>query len=180
MSVSLIDRFREIHPSARRFGAGEFLFHQDDPVQVLYIIERGDVHLVRHQVGGSPLILQRAGPGSLLAEASLFSDRYHCDAVAVRPARTLSLARSGIRDALARDQGLAEAWSAYLAREVQATRLRAEILAMRTVAERLDAWIASNDARSPMRGEWKTIAAEIGVSPEALYREFAKRRKAGR
>ena len=54
--------------------------------------------------------------------------------------------------------------------------LRADAkLSLRTVAERLDAWIAAS-GRYPAKGEWKTVAAEIGNSPEALYRELAKRR----
>jgi len=40
----------------------------------------------------------------------------------------------------------------------------------------LDAWIAGNGGDFPPRGEWKLIAGQIGVSPEALYREIAKRR----
>jgi hypothetical protein len=44
------------------------------------------------------------------------------------------------------------------------------------VAERLDAWIAWNDGNSPEKGEWKLVANQIGVSPEALYREIGKRR----
>jgi CRP-like cAMP-binding protein len=127
---------------------------------------------------GFVLTLQRAGAGAVLAEASLFSERYHCDAVAVKPARTLTIAKSTIRAKLTLSPGFAEAWSAFLAQEVQATRLRAEILALRTVAERLDAWIASHDDLLPARGDRKTLATEIGVSPEALYREMARRRKA--
>ena len=48
---------------------------------------------------------------------------------------------------------------------------------MRTVAERLEAWTAWNGSKSPKKGEWKLVANQIGVSPEALYREFAKNRR---
>jgi hypothetical protein len=29
----------------------------------------------------------------------------------------------------------------------------------------------------PSKGEWKALAEDIGVSPEALYRELSKRRR---
>ena len=135
------------------------------------------VHLVRLQSGGEHLILQRARSDAILAEASLFSDRYHCDAVAVMPTRTLAISKPAMRDALNGSPTLAANWAAYLAHEVQKARLRAEILSLRTVADRLDAWIAANDGRLPIKGEWKTVAAEIGTSAEALYREIAKRRR---
>lgn len=174
--MSLLDRLRLLSSSRRRFNPGEFLFHQGDPVNVLHLIEGGEAHLVRHQHGGSSLTLQRARAGSLLAEASLFAERYHCDGIAIRAAVTLLLPRLAVRRALECDPGLARAWSAFLAREVQAARLRAEFLSLRTVAERLDAWLASNGGRLPAKGDWKTVASEIGVSPEALYRELGKRR----
>ncbi len=56
--------------------------------------------------------------------------------------------------------------------------MRSEILSMRTVVKRLDAWLLSHGDRLPAKGEWKNLALQIGVSPEALYRELA-RRKAG-
>lgn len=143
----------------------------------LHLVEEGEIHLVRHQVDGFALTLQRAGARAILAEASLFSESYHCDGVAMKAAQTLMIPKLEIRAQMARDASFAEAWSAFLAREVQSTRLRAEILSLRTVAERLDAWIASTEGCLPVKGEWKTIAAEIGTSPEALYRELSKRRK---
>lgn len=162
----------------RQFTPRDFVFRQGDPVRSLHLVEEGEIRLVRHQIGGCALTLQRASAGAILAEASLFSERYHCDAVAVRATRTLALTKSALRDMLLRDAGFAEQWSGYLAREVQTARLRAETLALRTVAERLDAWIASNEGCLPIKGGWKSIATEIAVSPEALYRELARRRKA--
>lgn len=48
-------------------------------------------------------------------------------------------------------------------------------MSLRTVSERLDFWFAWNEGRLPERVSWKDIAEEIGVSPEALYRERSKR-----
>jgi hypothetical protein len=44
------------------------------------------------------------------------------------------------------------------------------------VAARLDAWLAWNNAL-PEKVERRRIADEIGVSPEALYRQLGKRRR---
>lgn len=176
MSNSLIDRLRSLGGRNRQVDAGAFLFHAGDPVRHLFLIEAGEVHLIRHRRDGAPLVLQRAGADSLLAEASLFSERYHCDAVAVVPAQVLAVDGGAVRTAFAADARLANAWSRYLAREVQATRVRAELLALRTVSERLEAWLAFHGGALPPKGRWKSLAAEIAVSPEALYREIAIRR----
>jgi len=60
------------------------------------------------------------------------------------------------------------------AREVQAQRARIEILRLRRVSDRLDAWLDLYG--EPKKGEWIAIADKIGVSPPALYRELAKRK----
>ena len=174
--MSLFDRLWPLNPTERKFASGAHLFRRGDDVSVLHLVVAGEAHLVRHRADGRTLVLQRARPDMVLAEASIFSERYHCDCVAVMPTRTFAVARSAVRTLLTVDPGFAQAWALHLAHELQATRLRAEILSLRTVAERLDAWIAWNGDGVPPRGTWRTVASEIGTSPEALYRELAKRR----
>jgi hypothetical protein len=74
---------------------------------------------------------------------------------------------------------LAAAWSAMLARSVQAARLRSEIRSMLRVAERLDAWLGEGNAL-PGKGRWQEVASELGVTREALYRELSRRRARNR
>lgn len=174
--MSLIEALKRLEPVEHRYDAGEHLFLQGDQVAVLHLVVDGFARLVRHQADGSMLVLQRAGPGTILAEASVFSDRYHCDAIASAPVRSLAVRKSAIRARIACDADFAMVFVAHLAREVQVSRLRAEILSLRTVAARLDAWIAAHEGRAPARGEWKGVAGEIGTSAEALYREIARRR----
>lgn len=157
------------------FRAGEAVFRIGHSVRAVHVVEEGRIHLVRYQSDGSALILQRAGAGDILAEASLHSSRYHCDAVAETDSTTRAIARGELARHLRESPELSEAWLQHLAREVQIARLQAEILSLRTVTARLDAWIAWNGAL-PEKGNWSTIASQIGVSPEALYRELSKRR----
>ena len=176
MSQDTVDLFAKSASTKRRLGAGAFVFQQGDPVRAMFHVVSGGVLLIRHQPDGAAIVLQRAAPGDILAEASLFADRYHCDAIAPLPTTLRSFGKRALRAQLAASPKLAEAWAGHLARELQATRTRAEILSLKTVAQRLDAWIAANQGAPPTKGEWKSLANEIGVSPEALYRELAKRR----
>ena len=176
MSGELEGVFQGIPARELHFGAGQYLFHLGDPVKVIHLVKEGTVHLARRQAEGSSVILQRAGPGSILAEASLYSDKYHCDATALSPTRTLVFSKDDLQSLLRKNPEFGDLWARHLARELQRTRMQAEILALKTVAERLDAWMAWSDAGFPRKGEWKIVASQIGVSPEALYREIAKRR----
>ena len=177
MRTEIEGHLQDIPSRKFRFDSGHYLFHLGDPVNVIHVVQEGTVHLARHQMNGSAVILQRARPGSILAEASLYSDTYHCDAVALLPTRTLAFTKIDLKTHLMKRAQFGDAWARYLAKELQRTRLQAEILSLRTVAERLDAWIAWQDGDFPRKGEWKTIASQIGVSPEAFYREIAKRQK---
>lgn len=160
---------------SRDFAAGEVLFRAGDPVVSMILLQDGRADLVRHTGHGLRMILHRAGPGQILAEASAWSDVYHCDAVASEPCVAALLPRHVFRTRLKSDAGLAERWARNLARTVQAARLRAEIRSLPRVADRLDAWLADGQSL-PERGRWQEVAAELGITREALYRELARRR----
>jgi CRP-like cAMP-binding protein len=161
----------------RRCAAGSYLFQAGDAVGALYLVREGSVQLLRHTLHGAPVCLQHAVPGDVLAEASLYSSYYHCAAQAASEALLTAVPIATMRATLAGNSGLAELWAKHLTKEVQAARLRSEIRSLRTVAERLDAWLGENDWKLAPKGNWQNVAAEIGVTPEALYRELAVRRR---
>jgi CRP-like cAMP-binding protein len=176
MSDEISALFEKFPGRNRQLGAGSYLFHQGNPVKRLYLVVQGEVQLIRHQEGGAVLVLQRAGPGDVLAEASVFATAYHCVAIARTNATVRGISKSLFLAQFRQNPDLAETWATRLAREIQSTRLRSEILSLRTVADRLDAWLAWHGTLLP-KGDWNQIARQIGVSPEALYREIARRRR---
>lgn len=159
-------------------AAGEAVFLTGQPAPMIFMLRAGRVQLQRYTTHGARLILQNAGPKTVLAEASAFSETYHCDAIATEPATLAALPKPVFITALRDDPNLALAWSAMLARSVQAARVRAEIRSLPKVAERLDAWLDEGHAL-PEKGRWQDVAAELGVTREALYRELARRRSRG-
>ncbi|MBK8840309.1 MAG: Crp/Fnr family transcriptional regulator [Hyphomonadaceae bacterium] len=172
----MINWLRSLPHQQSTYEQGRHLFRRDDPVQNMFLIESGAVQLIRAHRGGGALVLQRASAGSILAEASLFTTSYHCDAITTELVRATLIARRALRKLFLSNPEFAQAWAIHLSGEVRNARRRAEILSLRTVAERLDAWIAEH-GRLPDKGGWRGVALEIGASPEALYREIARRRK---
>ena len=67
----------------RAVKAGQNLFRTGGRTAGLYEILKGKVRLVRVDRSGREAVLQVASAGETLAEASLFSSTYHCDAVAI-------------------------------------------------------------------------------------------------
>ncbi len=174
MSKSLFERLLTLANREQRLAAGGVLFRADDPVLSLFLVTEGELRLVRALPHGLQLTLQRAGSASILAEASLFADRYHCDALAAEESTIRAVPMAKARAVLESDPALASLLMRHLAGEVHRTRMRAEILSLKSVAARLAAWMALNGDALPPKGRRHLIASEIGVTPEALYRELAR------
>ena len=165
--------------SRRQLTRGQYLFHRNDAIRSLYLLGAGVVALTRTDADGKKLVLHRASGPAIVAEASLYSKQYHCDCLCEDTAVIHRLPVARAREILNSDAELAAEWQSYLAAELQATRYRCELLTRNTIAERLAGWIDWYGGM-PAKGKWKALAAELAVSPEALYREIKKRRIASR
>lgn len=160
---------------SRNLIAGESLFLTGDEVAFMHRVRAGRIALNRTTPQGTVLLLQTARPGDVLAEASAYSARYHCDATALESCTVEAVSKADFARTLASDRDLAAAWEHRLAHAVQEARMKSEIRTLRTVSERLDAWLSANDGALPPKGRWHELASELGVSREALYRELARR-----
>jgi CRP-like cAMP-binding protein len=129
---------------------------------------------------GRVLVLQRAS-GGFLAEASLSSPRYHCDAFARTDAELIAFPVEALRRAIDADARVRWAWIAMLAGEIRRQRAAVERLALRSVRERLLHWVLTEGAggRIALRTTRKELAAELGVTHEALYRTLSALTRAG-
>jgi CRP/FNR family transcriptional regulator, dissimilatory nitrate respiration regulator len=177
MIVIMLEYLLNLPNSLRTYRKGQYLFHQGDTINEMFLVQSGEARLIRRHQDGNVVVLQRATTGSVLAEASLFSSVYHCDAMANTRLFVRLIPRSKIKTLFESNAAFASSWAGHLADEVRNARLRAEILSLKTVSERLSAWIA-NTGSLPAKGSWKAVAQEIGTSPEALYREIATRKLA--
>jgi CRP-like cAMP-binding protein len=158
------------------FRDGEPVFFAGEAVRFLFVVREGGVQLLRRHPDGDAVVLQRVQPGGLVAEASLFAQAYHCEAVAQGPTRLARIAKATVLEDHLQQPEWLRAFAAHLASEVQRARGRAELMSFRKVGDRIDAWLALSGSVMPGRGDWVDWARELGVTPEALYRELARRR----
>jgi CRP/FNR family transcriptional regulator, dissimilatory nitrate respiration regulator len=160
----------------RRIAAGDFLFRQGDRAGRIFYIVEGRLRLERHTPDGRHLVLHTAHAGEFFAEASLFADHYHCDAVAQTAATVRVYPKTHVLAAITADPTSAEGLLAYMARQLQATRQRAELRAVKSARERVVLYLESAaDKRRQvvLHGQLQDIAAEIGLTREVFYRTFA-------
>lgn len=160
----------------RSLEDGQRLFWAGDAVVSVFLVLSGRVDLVRVTQAGDDIAVQRAGPGTILAEASVYSPAYHCDAVARTDTTVAQIDKDGFKERLATNRAWSEAWASSLAHSVQQARLKVEVRSLKRVADRLD-FLLEVEPRALEDRQTKEIAMDIGVSPEALYRELGKRRR---
>ena len=167
----------------RKLKSGEPLFRLGDRTAGLCEVVTGRVRLARVDRSGREIVLHVAGPGETIAEASLFSPTYHCDAIASTNATVRIYPKREVLGAFERDPKAAQAFSATLARQVMNLRTRIEQRNIRSARERVRHYLAINaetDGKSvALRGTLKDIAAELGLTHEALYRTLASLERAG-
>jgi len=161
----------------RVLARGELLFRQGDRAGAIYKVETGRLRLIRRTIDDHLVILHTARRGEFFAEASLFAETYHCDAIADVQSSLRVYPKEIVIKALRADPALAEAFMARLAHQLQELRARMELRNIRSARDRVLQYLrlrAGTDGRSIMiEGQLQDVAAEIGITREALYRTLA-------
>ena len=168
--IAISDATRE-----RRLEAGQALFRQGDATFGIFVVLKGRLGLVRHTSEGREVAVHVATVGESFAEAALFSDVYHCDAVAAVPSRVAVLPKQAVLKAFAADPAAALGFTARLARQVQTLRSRLENRNLRSANERVHHFLLLSAKAGEVRFErpLRDVAAEVGLSHEAFYRALA-------
>ena len=162
----------------RKLKAGQTLFRTGARTVGLYEVRKGRVRLVRVDRSGRETILQIAAADDMIAEASLFSSIYHCDAIAITDAVVRLYPKAAVLGELERDPKTAQAFAAMLARQVMTLRTRLERRNIYSARDRVRHYLAVNVGADNhtvvLTGTLKDLAAELGLTHEALYRTLAE------
>lgn len=154
----------------RSLARNELLFRQGDKVAAIYFIETGCLRLERRTFDGRTLILGTTPANQFFVEAALFSDVFHCDAVATEPSRVRIYPKADVLHALRTDPASGLAFLALVARQVIELRQRIELIKVRSAKERVMLFLdfhAGPDGRTvKLPGQLQDIASELGLTRE--------------
>ena len=145
---------------------GDTLFRSGKKSSGLFRVLRGTVFLQRTTRSGDALILHRASAGDFFAEASIFSDTYHCDAICAVDSLVIRYGRRAILAIMHQDPAFASLFAQHLAEQVQRHRAHAEILAIRSAKQRIFAAVHAGY----LQGRVTELAGRINLTHEACYR----------
>jgi CRP-like cAMP-binding protein len=121
----------------RTLRAGQSLFRQGTRTVGLYEVVRGRVRLARVDRSGREVILHSARADETIAEASLFSPTYQCDAVVASDAVVRLYPKAFLLAEFQRNPKAARAFMAMLARQVMNLRTNLERRNIRSARERV-------------------------------------------
>jgi CRP/FNR family transcriptional regulator/CRP/FNR family cyclic AMP-dependent transcriptional regulator len=134
------DALQALEQACRRrvYQRGETLFYEDDPGSALYIIQAGQVKIVRLAPDGEERILNLQGPGECLGELSLIHGAPRsARAVALDRVEALVLYREPFLEMLARHPAVALAVMSALASMVRRLSIQLQDLTALDVPGRL-------------------------------------------
>jgi len=175
-SKNIFDRF--VSGNNRTLCKGEFLFHLGDAIENVYVVQLGRIKLIRNTEDGNPVVLQLAMAGDIIAEASLFSDTYHCSAIVDSPSVELScFDRHGLLSALKESPAAAIEVMELFAHRIRKLRALLEIRNIRSARQRMYAYfqLESNGKNEvPLKWSFKDMAYQLGLAHETFYRELKR------
>ena len=171
-----LDKLAESDRTCRKLMEGQTLFIQDSATTGLFFLVTGIVDLKRVTNAGHSVMIHRARSGNTFAEASLFSDSFHCTATAVCESFITECKRAAILRLMETDIKFACAMASRFATQIQETRRHVELLSIRSADERILA--ALKDGL--LVEEIINFAETIGLAPETVYRGLAQLSKDAR
>jgi len=167
---------KQMHPlcEGAYYKKHQRLFLTGERPHWMFFVVRGEVTLERTGLQGEPVVLQRTQLG-FVSEASLKVSKYHCDALAITDTTVIKVPAKELAATLDRDADFASRWISMLNTEVKRLRLHCERLSMKSLKDRVLHLINTEG----VNGEYqvntglKSLAGELGVTHEAMYRTLA-------
>ncbi len=163
------DPFSHLHDTACRtidMDKGDVLFRQNQTTSGLYRVLSGCVTLQRTGMSGDTLTLHRAMSGGLFAEASVFSETYHCDAICTEAGSVVRIAKADVVTTMQSNPTFSQDFTRLLALQVQRYRAHIELLAIPSAKERILAAVQAGYFDATVT----ELATRINLSHEACYR----------
>ena len=167
----------------RDLNDGEILFTQHDRAEAIFVLEVGGILLLNYIEDGGQVNHYTVKAGELFAELVLFKDVYLCTAIATATSRVLVLPKQPFLKAIAQSPELTQTLMAHLAQRLHESKILLELRGMRSARKRvlhyLRLLIQPDQKTILLDRPLKDIAADLGLTPEALSRALTQLQNGG-
>lgn len=171
--------------TVRVLAKGDYLFHEGDPSEGFYLVQKGAINVHRVSPAGKEQVIQVFRAGDSFAEATLATESgYPADARAVENSQVLLVQKAGFLALLRRHPELALRMLASMSAHLRILVGQLDDLTMKDVETRLANWMikrcpnprSTEPALIELKMTKRTLAAELGTVSETLSRTLAKLR----
>ena len=167
---------KQMHPLCvgAYYKKHQTLFLTGERPHWMFFVVSGEVTLERTELQGEPVVLQRTRLG-FVSEASLKVAKYHCDALAIVDTTVIKVPAKELAVVLEQDPDFASRWIDMLNSEVKRLRFHCERLSLKSVKAKVLHLINTEgkNGKYKVTSGLKSLAGELGVTHEALYRTLA-------
>ena len=170
----------------RSLAKGAYLFHEGEPSQGFYIVQKGAINVHRVSASGKEQTIHVFRAGDSFAEAGMaMATGYPADAQALEPSQVLQVRKDGFLALLQRQPEFALRLLGSMSQHLRVLVSRVEDLTLKDVETRLANWLVKR-CPTPAGGKAHTVqltmtkralAAELGTVSETLSRTLAKFRE---
>jgi len=170
----------------KQLAKGDYLFHEGDPSEGFYIVQRGGINVHRVSAGGKEQVIHLFQPVESFAEATLATvGGYPADARAVSESMVLLIPKRDFIELLRSRPELALRMLGSMSQHLRVLVGLLDDLALKDMETRLANWLLKqcprplpNDAVVIQLNRTKRVlAAEMGTTSETLSRTLAKFRE---
>lgn len=169
--------------AVRSLAKGEYLFHEGDPSEGFYLVQKGAVNVHRVNAAGKEQVIHVFRAGETFAEATLATERgYPGDARAQEASQVLLIQKAGFLNLLKHRPEIALRLLASMSSHLRILVSQLEDLTLKDVETRLVNWILKRcpqpegtgpvDVKLP--GTKRALASELGTVSETFSRTLAK------
>ncbi|MEE9333114.1 MAG: Crp/Fnr family transcriptional regulator [Granulosicoccaceae bacterium] len=172
-NIQLPDPFNRIEPAhkkQKKINTGEALFLQGSTTRGLFYLHSGAIELTRETSSGHSIVIHRAYEGAMFAEASLFTNLYHCTAIATKDTAVIECRRDIILNLLQNNLEFTRAVVLRFATHIQESRRHIELLSIRSADERVLSAINSG----LLVDDISKLANLLGLAQETVYRALKR------
>lgn len=169
----------------RRVEAGTVLASADAPVEHVFIVHEGEVHIAARRDGGGRHVIGVADSFCVVGDIPLFCGHaWPTDVVVARPTDVIEIEAQRLLELLATSGDLAVQWAASIAKRFELTQRRQVVMLTKELRARVATFLLE-ERRQSMSGAWEvrltqeTIGQLLGARRQSVARVLRETRHAG-
>lgn len=180
---NILNYFRKDEVVERSLAPEEVLFHQGSPTLSIHFVVEGEIRVETYIEDGRSIVFYRVQGGGALSEENLFFPTHLYTGVASVNTVIRSIAKIDFLDRMKTNPKFAQSLSSCLAERYAHALMLRELIGIKSAEDRLLTWLHWEGSRGQnsldLKGRMGSLAPELGLSKESIYRAFARLKERG-